>query len=363
MKVLIAIDPDRPNSIIANYIRGLKGEGTEVMSSLTTFWKGDQYHFDAIHIHWPESLLNWERPTSEKIAAISQRILFWKSKGSRIIATSHNYLPHRKYHLADQLYGEVYQHLDGMIHMGKASKQDFFKRYPHLDCLHSIIPHPWYDDIPNSVSREEARMKLGLPESNPVFLAFGVTRSREEQDMIIQGYTKCPLAAKHLLFTNGFPQKVNYEKKKGRSLEYLRAAIRNFRYAQYLKFWKIQVFDQHIPLGEIQFYFKAADVLVIQRIDQLNSGNLPLGFTFGKVVIGPSSGNIGEILQETGNPVFDPRDKKSIGKAMEKAMVLSQNNHGEKNYEYAAKYWNLSTISKAHVDFYKQCITNKLPLS
>lgn len=53
----------------------------------------------------------------------------------------------------------------------------------------------------------------------------------------------------------------------------------------------------------------------------------PLAFLYHKVVVGPKVGNIGELLSETGNPTFDPDDKKDILRALEEARRLA---HGDK---------------------------------
>ncbi len=60
--------------------------------------------------------------------------------------------------------------------------------------------------------------------------------------------------------------------------------------------------------------------------DELNSGNITLGFTFGLVVLGRNGGDIGEILKETKNPVFDPADDKSIKIALNTSLNLAQDN-------------------------------------
>ena len=43
-------------------------------------------------------------------------------------------------------------------------------------------------------------------------------------------------------------------------------------------------------------------MVFIQRTDILNSGNVPLALSFGRVVTGPDSGNIGGLLAETSTP-------------------------------------------------------------
>ncbi|SKB98341.1 hypothetical protein SAMN05660226_04135 [Parapedobacter luteus] len=51
-------------------------------------------------------------------------------------------------------------------------------------------------------------------------------------------------------------------------------------------------------------YFSAADIIIIPRIEVLNSGNVTLGAQFGKLVIGPGTGNIKEDLERLDQIVF-----------------------------------------------------------
>ncbi len=90
-----------------------------------------------------------------------------------------------------------------------------------------------------------------------------------------------------------------------------------------------------IAYANVQIYLKAADLLFIPRFNTLNSGNVALGFTFGKVVIGPGYGVIGETLNKTENPVFDPADLNSVSEAIKAGFDLAKSGHGIKNKEFA----------------------------
>ena len=97
----------------------------------------------------------------------------------------------------------------------------------------------------------------------------------------------------------------------------------------------------------------ASDVIFIQRKDILNSASIPLAFLFHKVVIGPNIGNIGEILQDTGNPVFHPDNKFDIIRALETARQLSARRKGEDNYAYAIENMNSGKIGKEYAELYR----------
>lgn len=114
--------------------------------------------------------------------------------------------------------------------------------------------------------------------------------------------------------------------------------------------------DELIDNCDLPYYIAASDVIFIQRKDILNSGNVPLGFLFHKVVVGPTTGNIGEILSATGNPTFHPDDRSDILEALEKARQLSAWGQGEKNYAYALENMNIRKIGKEYAQTYKDVI-------
>ncbi len=361
MKVLFAIDPNRPNSVTDNFLRGLKEAGQDVHSSFSTFWEDHISHFDIIHIQWPESLLLWKEPTIKNLSDLEQRLAGWKKRGSKIIVTRHNYEPHTYFPLNKELYRTVYQKADGIIHFSSFSQKEFRLRYPDLtDCEHAVIPHPWYKDLSNNTTRSNSRKRLGLSDKDRVFLVFGNIREREEQDMVISSFLNCQVKSKKLVFSNGILTEIARESIRRYPLRYVRRVLARFFSYNYYRFKRINIRDQFVPSEEIQLYLNAADVLIIQRIDQLNSGNIPLGFTFGKVVIGPDNGNIGEILRQTGNPVFDPKDYTSIQNAMQKGIKLALEGYGAKNFNWAANHCNLKQIGLMHKKFYQQLIKTKV---
>ena len=62
----------------------------------------------------------------------------------------------------------------------------------------------------------------------------------------------------------------------------------------------------------ISVLFAVSDVVFIQRCVILNSGVVPMAFLFGRGVVGPDSGNVGELLRVTANLVFSPSDQGSV---------------------------------------------------
>jgi hypothetical protein len=71
--------------------------------------------------------------------------------------------------------------------------------------------------------------------------------------------------------------------------------------------------------------------VLIPRHEALNSGNVFLGFTFGKPVVGPDIGNIGEVLTLTGNPTFDPKCPRTVVDALAKLTAMDMAALGRTN--------------------------------
>ena len=181
MRVLFAC-PFYTNPFIQNCAAAVRiaSPDAHVEIGVEPFWNGKS-RFDVIHLQWPEGLMRgvpfdrWQ----ERFVA---RICYWKQAGAKIIITRHNRQPHRQHEDRDW-YSDVYAQVEEVVHFGQASVDDFcevYSRASWIDSIrHTVIPHPNYKNFPNSVSRAEARRRLGLQEDDKVILIFGEVRSTE----------------------------------------------------------------------------------------------------------------------------------------------------------------------------------------
>jgi beta-1,4-mannosyltransferase len=80
----------------------------------------------------------------------------------------------------------------------------------------------------------------------------------------------------------------------------------------------IRLIKGKVPDKSVAMLISSCDVLLIPQVDTLNSGNVALEFTFGKVVLGPNIGVIGEELTKLGNPTFEPSNMDSLKGAVVK---------------------------------------------
>jgi len=356
MRVLIVAKEGNRNTFVLN-LKSALAKFSNVDCSIDKFWNSSDT-YQIIHLQWPE-LLSFMisrksfSPTNQRLKKIKKRLIYWKDKGTKLIITRHNILPHHSSRNYEILYGIIHEYIDGIIHFGSFSQNDFIKRYPHLNPKQIIIPHGWYDNIINKCTRKEARDFLDISENTFVVLAFGAIRNNEEEQMLFKSFEKLPIENKLMLIPRGYFSNENL-------LYRLMSFLSLKPYKKLLQSKAKQLIEKKIIWGQkfieenhIQYYFNAADILIIPRIDTLNSGNIPLGFSFKKVVVGPLSGNIGSILDETSNPTFDPTSINSIIDAMIVGKQLSNELKGNKNYDFAEKNWNWHTISKQHQSFFE----------
>ena len=348
IKILFANIPTPGNRFVVD----LK-EGLEVYADVTwdceSFWKMES-HFDIIHIHWPEYLsfelekylYNGLSIPGDMWAKLETCLKHW-SKNSKIIYTRHVQYPHAR-HDEDflKLYYLTASYCQTVVHFANYSIQQFKEFYPDLTSIkHIVIPHHNYASLPNKISKEEARKKLQIANDARVMLVFG-TINEWEKEIIKKAFNTISTKTKVLLAPSW--------KVPRRKISYIRLREWVWKFEKFIAS-KRKSFRTNLGFIEeedAQIYLNAADILFIPRTNELNSGNITLGCTFGLVIIGKDGADIGEILIETGNPTFNPDNLNSLSEAFELAEELIKNKHGEKNRKLALENWGVDKISKMY---------------
>jgi len=352
MKILFASIPQPRNRFVRDLQEGILTYA-EVVYDCDEFWSCEN-NYDIVHIHEPEYLSyelegcmnNTDAIPKDLWRRLLKSLEHWK-KHSKLIHTRHVQEPHvRTDDEFKKLYLTVFSYCSGIAHFANFSISQFKSFYPELEHIdHQVIPHQNYTSLPNDISREQARSNLNINKNAKVMLVFGMVKEREKQ-LIQTAFNAMPSHNKVLLAPGW--------QTKRRPIKWIRLRewVFNYELKKALKNKKFRTNLGFIKEQDAQNYCNAADLLLIPRIDELNSGNITLGFTFGLVVLGRNGGDIGEILKETGNPVFDPADDKSIKIAVNSSLNLAQDNHGLKNKEIALQEWGIDTISKKYMSLY-----------
>lgn len=310
-------------------------------------WLYEPGQWDIIHIHWPELLVKsqladmsrtnlLEEMHFEKvIKAIKKK----KREGAKMIITVHNEKPHTdKSGLFEEFYKDIYTLSDGFIHMGEFSRKLLTNEYNEStgSKLNAVIPHGDYSYFADDLKRSQCRKRLNIQENEKLLLTFGAIRSKEELELGIDSFKSTGIENTVYFIAGSIPNPYRSQPE--------HFVVRKKLYANMFNN-RIRTHERTIAPDEVQIYLKAADLVFIPRFNTLNSGNIALGFTFGKVVTGPDYGVIGEILKETGNPVFNPNDLLSVTEAIKKGFELAETGHGIKNKEFANHHMQWEQIA------------------
>lgn len=360
LRVLVANIPLPTNRFLVDLNLALSAH-CELEHSSDRFWSM-QGRYDVIHLHFPE-YLTFETQAAyiaglepELIEQVRQRLEFWAAT-AKIVVTRHVLLPHdaREDPMWERMYETVYGFADGVVHFARASVEEFEERYSRTTFnrgrapAHAIIPHHNYSSLPNEISRAAARKKLGIRADADVMLVFGAIRNMAERDLVMNTFREVQAPRKLLLVSSWKEElaQVSWIRLKYWIRDLVRLYYRaNPRYRFHYGF---------VEESDTQLYLNAADVLFIPRLRVLNSGNVTLGMTFGRVVVGPDSWDVGELLRETGNPVFDPDRPGTAAAAVEGGFRLAREGRiGPASQHVASTQWTAGKCAERYHDFFRE---------
>lgn len=353
------------NHFVSSLGNALQKLGCEVVYGLDRLWTDEALDCDIIHFQWPEGLfgLFGHQVTDEELTRVNQRLVWLKEHGKKLFYTCHNLKPHtNKNENLLRLYELIYSNADYIQHLGDYSCELLQSQYPNA--RHVVIPHHIYDNVLSfSVSQQEARQRLHLPQDKKIILSFGKFRNDKERNFVLSLKEKIevqPSATEansspftlhsSLFLMPGFYRETLHTWNPKKLITRLYHTIR-------YKLKGIRFCNEAIPDELMQCYFCAADVVLIQRLDILNSGNLPMAFHAGKVVVGPDVGNVGSLLRETSNFTFDPHDMRSAVSALQNA--LEATSKGGENKTYATEHWSSERIAASLLKYYQQALYRK----
>lgn len=304
------------------YIEEIKSfsENDFIFNSIFNF----DYSSTIINIHWPEAVFDWKEPSGKDLENL-EKLLIEIRRSAVIIYTKHDFKRTKgttpKF---SRLYKIIEENTDVFIHLGQFSKAFYERIFPKA--RHEIIYHPIYEKSFFYFSKHEARRQLGIESETTVVIAPGKIRSNEERNLVLKSFEALKIRNKVLISTNmrselkfDFPGRVRMKKI---------FDVRNFFVKKFkAKYKSPQYLFTYSPRSpeDLSLRISAADIVMVPRVDILNSGLVFLGLTFGKVVVGPAVGNIKEQLEELNFPVFNPDSIKGVTRALEKGIKLESN--------------------------------------
>lgn len=309
------------------------------------FWTNHLFDFDVVHIMWPEIFLVPQ--IISKVNNLDYRLSDYRKKGGKVVATCHNLSPHVSWDKgSDSIYSIVYGQCDCIFHLGEYSRNVLSAIYPNLK--HEILEHPIYDSIyKDCPTREESIGRLHLDRNRRYILCMGAFRNDEERNLVVN-------IAEYLQNTEYVLLAPNFLPNKKWMIKHPSVFMHWFIAIKGLKTIKINWIHSFVPNKLLPFYYGVSDIAFIHRLKILNSGNLPLALYMKKVVVGPNVGNVGSLLKQTGNPMFDPKDINSVKAAIDRGICIAKRG----NAECDVSNWRSSVIAEKQYDYYKTLSSN-----
>lgn len=330
----LSVYANNANPYVRSLAEGLKRYGHHVVCSIDDFWQ-DDISYDIVYFQWPDVLLPFVNEFG--LGKLEEQITKHKKNGSKIVTTCHNMHPHDNNPNKMAIYNQIFSLTDAFHHMGEGSYLQMHQKYSRA--RHFIAPHHIADSLfQNNLSSEEARRMLHIPSQDVVIASFGEFRNREEERLFLSMAEDVGDNAITYLAPRMPRGRLYNGRNISRSIKCLHRNIQLHRL-------NIKIKGTKLSQEEQQCWLTASDIVFIQRKDILNSGNIPLAFSQGKIAVGPNLGNVGGILRDTENFWFDPTDRRTVRNAVLRAINAHREGKlGSRNLEYAKANWTTDKI-------------------
>jgi len=241
-------------------------------------WGGLDAKCEIIHAQW------W----SHVLAPIYFVILsICKIRRKKIVITIHNVLPHENNKINNFLNKAILIFGDKFIVHNKKNKENLSNLYNIPKDKISIIPHGILEVVSiKDISKKEAREHLKIPQNKRVILHFGNIRNYKGLDVLLESLKFIREEIEDvILITAGKPWE-NWEK--------YEKIIRNDSISDII----IKKLD-FIPPSEVEYYFSAADVVVLPyKYFDSQSGVGALALPFKKPLIVTNVGGLPDFVKD-----------------------------------------------------------------
>lgn len=252
------------------------------------FRKSRYYPFDIARLFWfllknkPDTVLfqSWLKiPIIDTVLVSLLKVL-----GIRTAVTVHDVLPHYPHSWSRFELAAYYRIFDNVVVHSNTARDKVISMGVNRPVL--VVPHGVYDLFDTEgLDKQQGRSRIGgLGEEDFVILFFGritprkgvITFLRVAQTYINDTNIKFVVAG-----FNGMKDASSRERE-----EYLRLCNAE----------NVILSDRRIPFSEVQWYFSAADIVVLPYMEGTTSGVLKLALAFKKPVVATNIGDIADAL-------------------------------------------------------------------
>lgn len=246
--------------------------------------------YDILHFHWPEYYVANPNPIKAIIGSLGTllAVASARARGTKIVWTTHNLESHRgPRRRMERWFMEAFtKSLHAFIAMTSQGREESLRMFPHLRSLSSfVIPHGNYRGAyPNFTSKDSARSFLHIPGNSKVICFFGTISKYKGVPQLISAFRQLSGTDLTLLIA-GAPD----DSKEAALLE--QQAIVDSR---------IRLRMHFVPREDVQYYFNAADLVVLPFTKIWNSGSAMLALSFDRPILVPARGCFSDLREQVG---------------------------------------------------------------
>lgn len=221
-------------------------------------------------------------------------LLYYRALGKRIVLTAHN-VNAGKRDSSDSILNRLglriqYRVADHIFVHTKAMGRELIEGFGVLPQRVTVIPFGINNAVPRSdVTSAQARARLGIADGERAILFFGNIGPYKGLEFLVDAFQRLAAReANYRLIIAGRPRRgcEGYVQTIQRAIDADESRHR------------VTCRIEHIPDGETELYFRAADVAVLPYTDVSQSGVLVLAYSFGLPVIASDVGSLREDIVE-----------------------------------------------------------------
>ena len=223
--------------------------------------------------------------------------------GVKVIAITHNLIPHEKQPGARILTRFFLKSIDGIVALSSSVVSDYESFKVTGKAIY--LPHPIYDIYGDKLPKRESREHLNLDPSKKYLLFFGLIRKYKGLELLLYSFALLRDKNLRLIVAGEF-----YEDKS----KYISLA-KELGISDLILFT-----DTFIPDKEVKYYFSAADLVVQPYLTATQSGVTQIAYHFNCPMVVTNVGGLAEIVINGKTGFVCNRDPKEISASIKKAL-------------------------------------------
>ncbi len=300
---------------------------------------------DLLQLDWPHDWYRGKNVFTSLIKHVMYLDGIRRLRSVPVVWTAHNLIAHdaENVDFERRMIQKLINVADGIIVMSNLAESQLKETYEVSSNTHvKVIPHGHYIDVyRNNIERHAARERLGVAKDEKVVLSFGRILPYKGLECLIETFGQLAQKNTRLLIAGSC-----------NSPEYL-LKLKSMAAELSTEHCRIQIEARFVVDDEVQVFFNAADFVVLPFQNILNSGSLLLAMSFGKHVVAPSIGSIGEVAYSKAWTSYSPNDENGLVSALGRALEKNYTSSDEREViEYVSSKFGWREVSLNLKDLY-----------